>query len=204
MLYESKRKSLRLNGYDYSQAGAYFVTICAQARKSLFGEVLGDEMYLIEYGRIVKGGWQELPSQYLSTQLDYFTVMPNHVHGIIFLVGAGSPRPEIPSFQVGGGTPPLQQIPNLSAIIGYFKFHSTKRINEIRHTPGAKVWQRGFYDHVIRDDESLNRIRNYIFTNPIRWHLDRENPAARNRDDFDIWLDSCKTSPYQINRLSEA
>jgi REP element-mobilizing transposase RayT len=201
---ESKRKSLRLNGYNYSQTGAYFSTICAQARKSLFGKVLGDDMHVNEYGKIIRGCWQELPSHYPSIQLDYFTVMPNHVHGIIFLVGAGSPRPEIPTSQAGGGTPPLQQVTNLSAIIGFFKFHSTKRINEIRHTPGAKVWQRGFYDHVIRDDESLNRIRNYIFTNPSRWHLDRENPTARNQDDFDIWLDSYKTSLHKRNRLSEA
>jgi putative transposase len=201
---ESKRKSLRLPGYDYSQAGAYFVTICAQARKSLFGKVLGDEMHMNEYGRTVQGGWRKLPSHYPSIQLDYFTIMPNHVHGIICLVGAGFTRPEILSFPVGGETPPRQQFPNLSAIIGYFKFHSTKQINEIRHTPGAKVWQRGFYDHVIRNDESLNRIRNYIITNPNRWHLDRENPAAPNRDDFDIWLDSCKASLYKRNRLSEA
>jgi putative transposase len=197
------RKSLRLTGYDYSSSGAYFVTICVHARKNLFGRVVGDEMEFAEYGRIVHHCWQELLSKYLTIKLDYFTVMPNHVHGIIFLVGAGYPRPEIPSLEVGGETPPLQKNPNLSTIIGYFKYQSTKRINGVRQTPGASVWRWGFYDHVIRDDDSLNRIRTYIETNPSRWHIDRENPEARDRDDFDIWLDSRKTSFHKI-RLSEA
>jgi putative transposase len=192
---ESKRKSLRLSGYDYSQAGAYFVTICTHGRKSLFGRVVDDEIYLTEPGRVVYRGWQELNFKYPTIQLDYFTVMPNHVHGIILLVGAGSPRPEIPSLQLGGETPPLQKNPDLSRIIGYFKYQSTKRINAARQTPGVKVWQKGFYDHVIRDDESLNRIREYIATNPSRWDMDRENPAAHGKDDFDNWLAKFKTLP---------
>ena len=152
-------------------------------------------MCLNEYGIIVQRSWHELSSQYPPIYLDYYTVMPNHVHGIIFLVGAGSPRPEIPPYKVGGETPPLQKPPDLSAIIGYFKYQSTKQINAVRQTPGAKVWQRGFYDHVIRDDESLNRIRDYIATNSSRWDLDRENPAAHGKDDFDDWLAKFKAFP---------
>jgi len=122
--------------------------------------------------------------------------MPNHVHGIIMIVGAGSPRPLIPPTDLEGGeTPPLQKQPSLSAIIGYFKYQSARLINEQRGTPGAKVWQRSFYEHVIRDDESLNRIREYIDTNPKRWTLDRENPDAEGKDDFDCWLATFKASP---------
>jgi putative transposase len=135
----TRRKSLRLAGYDYSEPGAYFITICVHARKSLFGRVVGEEMDFTEYEKIVNHCWQELPSQYPTMKLDYFTVMPNHVHGIIILVGAGSPRPEIPSLLMGGGTPPLQAGPNLSTIIGYFKHLSAKLVNESRRTPGAKV-----------------------------------------------------------------
>jgi putative transposase len=201
---ESKRKSLRLSGYDYSQAGAYFVTICTNGRKSLFGRVVDDEIYLTEPGKIVYRGWQELNFKYPTIQLDYFTVMPNHVHGIILLVGAGSPRPEITSMQLGGETPPLQKNPNLSTIIGYFKYQSTKQINAARRTPAAIIWQRGFYGHVIRDDESLNRIHDYIVTNPKRWQIDRENPTACAQDDFDLWLDSFRTSPHKMSSFSKA
>jgi putative transposase len=200
MARESKRKSLRLRGYDYSQAGAYVVTICTHGRECLLGRVVDDKIYLTEPGQIVYRGWQELDLKYPTIQLDYFTVMPNHVHGIILLVGAGSPRPEIPSLQLGGETPPLPKNPNLSTIIGYFKYQSTKQINAARYTPAAIIWQRGFYDHVIRDDESLNRIREYIATNPSRWDLDRENPAAHGEDDFDKWLATFKTlSPNKLS-----
>lgn len=193
------RKSLRLTGYDYSQTGAYFVTICAQARKNLFGSIVNDEMHLNEPGRIVDSCWRDLSSHYPTIDLDYFTVMPNHIHGIIFLVVAGSPRPGKPLGPSGGETPPLQKNPNLSTIIGYFKYQSAKQINRARQTPGDKVWQRSFYDHVIRDDDSLNRVRSYIETNPLRWHLDRENLASCARDDFDVWLDSLRTSRPKIN-----
>lgn len=199
-----RRKSLRLTGYDYSQTGVYFVTICAQARKNLFGSIVNDEMHLNEPGRMIYSCWRELSSHYPTIELDYFTVMPNHIHGIIFLVGAGFPRPGVPPGAVGGETPPLQKNPNLSTIIGYFKYQSTRQINGARQTPRAKVWQRSFYDHVIRDDDSLNRVRSYIETNPLRWHLDRENLAARARDDFDVWLDSFRTPRPKTNPFSKA
>jgi putative transposase len=195
-----ERQSLRLKGYDYSQTGAYFVTLCVQGRKNLFGRILDGNLELYDNGMIIQGCWQDLPLKYPTIILDYFTVMPNHVHGIISLVGAGSPRPEIPAWSVGGETPPLPMDLNLSTIIGYFKYQSTKLVNESRRTPGARVWQRGFYDHVIRDDESLNRIREYIITNSRRWHLDRENPEACKKDDFDLWLNTYKIPPSSTPR----
>ena len=191
-----QRKRTRLKEYDYSNEGAYFITICAQGRKCLFGLISDGEMRLNEYGKILINYWNELPYKWPNVSLDYFAVMPNHVHGIIMIVGAGSPRPLIPPTDLEGGeTPPLQNQPSLSQIIGYFKYQSAKKLNASRATPGAKVWQRSFYEHVIRDDESLNRIREYIATNPSRWHLDRENPAAHGKDDFDDWLAKFKTLP---------
>jgi REP element-mobilizing transposase RayT len=193
-----KRKITRLKGYDYSNEGAYFITICAQGRKCLFGLISDGKMRLNEYGKILINYWNEVPSKWPNVTLDYFTVMPNHVHGIIMIVGAGSPRPLIPPSDLEGGeTPPLQNQPSLSQIIGYFKYQAAKKINESRATPGAKVWQRSFYEHVIRDDDSLNRIREYIATNPSRWDLDRENYKARGKDNFDDWLAEFKTLPPQ-------
>jgi hypothetical protein len=85
--------------------------------------------------------------------------------------------------------------PSLGQIIGYYKFQSTKAINEFRKIYGQPVWQRGYYEHVIRDEESLNRIREYIFNNPMLWELDRENPQAKGKDEFDVWINSFKMFP---------
>lgn len=176
-----KRRSLRIPGYDYSLAGAYFLTICIHGRKYLLGEIIAEEMFLNDYGKIVVGCWNDMPNHYDNIELDDFVVMPNHVHGIIFLVGAGlKPAP--------AGKP-------LTEIVRGFKTFSSRSINRIRHTPGVPVWQRGYYEHVIRNEESLNRIREYIITNPQRWELDRENLGAKGKDDFDGWLDSFKTKP---------
>jgi hypothetical protein len=85
-----------------------------------------------------------------------------------------------------------------TAVIGYYKFQSTKAVNELRKTSGQPVWQRSYYEHVLRDDASLNRIREYIFNNPLLWEIDKENPQAKGIDEFDVWLDSFKTLPSKI------
>jgi putative transposase len=141
------RQGLRLREYDYSQAGAYFLTICVQGRESLFGNIVDSKMQESEYGKIVAACWDDLPSKYSAIILDAFVVMPNHVHAIIMIPGTG------------GETPPLQKPCSLGQVVGYFKYQTTAKINEARGIPGAKVWQRGYYEHVIRDDGSLNRIR---------------------------------------------
>jgi putative transposase len=176
----SRRRHLRLAGYEYSQPGPYFVTICIKERACILGSIAESVIQLNELGRIVTLCWQALPSHYPDISLDAFAVMPNHFQGIIF-VGAGSPRPST-------GT-------TLSNIIGYFKYQSTKRINELRNSPGAPLWQRNFFEHVIRADSSLNRIREYICTNPERWELDRNNPGARGTEEFDRWLAGIKGRP---------
>jgi REP element-mobilizing transposase RayT len=168
-------------------------------------------MNLNNYGKAVAQCWQELPNYYPNIQLDAFAVMPNHVHGVIVIVGAGSPRPYWVEMHPMG--PALlgneagtvnKYISNqhkkvtLGQIIGYYKFQSTKAVNELRKTSGQPVWQRSYYKHVLRDDASLNRIREYIFNNPLLWEIDKENPQAKGIDEFDVWLDSFKTLPSKI------
>jgi|GEM_PF-899802 len=159
----SKSRSIRLKGYDYKQAGAYFVTICTQDRVCLFGDVVDGQMRLNREGRVVETVWHEIPNHYPHVQLEAFVVMPNHVHGIIVIVGAGfKPAPTTKH--------------GLSEIVRAFKTFSSRRINEMRNTRGVAVWQRNFYEHIIRNEGSLHRIREYIQNNPFQWAFDRENP----------------------------
>ena len=88
----------------------------------------------------------------------------------------------------------------MGQVVAYFKYQSTKHINEIRATPGVPIWQRNYYDHIIRDEHALQRIRDYIATNPLRWALDRENPARLATDDFDRWLDAQGKIPVRRKR----
>lgn len=172
------RRSIRLQGYDYSQAGAYFVTMCAQDRGCLFGDIIDGKMALNDPGRIVERCWKDIPAHFRHVESDEFMVMPNHVHGIIVLmdspVGAthASPLPMTGRIQ----NPRGPRCRSLASIVGSFKSAVAKRINEMRDTPGASVWQRNYYEHIIRDDGSMNRIREYIANNPVQWELDRENP----------------------------
>ena len=169
------RRSIRLKGYDYAQPGAYFVTICTQHRACLFGAVVDGEMRLNELGRIVRDEWLKTAKLRPRVVLDEFVVMPNHVHGIIMVVdddgGRGTLQraPTIERF----GKSTSDSIPT---IVRLFKSATTRRINQHRGTPGTLVWQRNYYEHIIRNEQTLNRIRRYIVENPLRWHLDRENP----------------------------
>ncbi len=200
-----RRVSLRLPGFDYSQEGAYFVTVCVKGRQSLFGKIIDNEMNLNEFGKIAAAGWDDLSSYYNSAiKLDAFTVMPNHIHGIMVITGAKwfGPLTDNP-IKTGGETPPLQKPPALGQILGYYKYQSAARINTLRKTAGASLWQRGYYEQVIRDDQALNRIREYIAGNPPRWRLDRENPQSRGKDDFDSWLAAIQGRPGLIKEKSK-
>ena len=208
------RRSIRLKGYDYTQAGVYFVTIVTQNRACLFGDIVAGEVRLNAFGQVVAETWQWLATQYGYVELDEWVVMPNHLHGIIIITGTGDGRPAdgggvgggsrtAPTVigatggggGVGGGsrtaptviasTAPMVKRKPLGRLIGAFKTVSTKRINEYRGTPGVVVWQRNYYEHIIRDECSLNRIREYIAANPLRWHLDRENVHAAGPDPGD-------------------
>ena len=164
------RRSIRLKGYDYAQAGAYFVTVCTHDRACLFGEVVDGEMRLNDAGNIIRDEWIRTGDMRSNVELDAFVVMPNHFHAIVVLSHDGHCRGDRPVAPTG----PTPR--SIGAIMAGFKSASTRRVNEIRRTPGVPVWQRNYYEHIIRDDASLNRIREYIVNNPIQWEMDRENP----------------------------
>ncbi len=172
------RRSIRLKGYDYSQAGAYFVTICTQNRACLFGEVVDGQMRVNELGEIVREEWLRTGQIRPNVELDAFVVMPNHIHGIIVLRGYDrrGTLQRAPTTVERFGKPTSNTIPT---IVRLFKSATTKRINHLRGTPGARVWQRNYYERIIRNDDELRRIREYIANNPLQWALDRDNPAFR-------------------------
>ncbi len=179
------RRSIRLPGYDYTQPGAYFVTICTHNREPLFGRVVNGEMVLNAWGRIVWEEWFRTAQvrPYVELFEDEFVVMPNHIHGIIWIVRdtVGAQRRCAPT-KPGGVTPNNVAPGSLGAIVRAFKSAVTKRINALRGTPGARVWQRNYYEHIIRNERALNAIRRYIAENPQRWHLDRYNANATGTD----------------------
>lgn len=169
------RKSLRLPNYDYTQPGSYFVTMVTKHRLCLFGDVLNGEMRPNSYGQIVMQCWNDLGNHYPHVSQDEFVVMPNHIHGILILndVGAGlKPTPTRPNI--------LQKRHGLPEIVRGFKTFSARRINHLRNIPGVPVWQRNYYEHVIRNERELDGIREYIVNNPTQWELDSENPANVN------------------------
>jgi REP element-mobilizing transposase RayT len=174
-----RRRSIRLQRFDYARPGAYFITICTEGRACLFGEVVDGEMRRYECGLLVHDIWETIPDHHPNVELDAFIVMPNHIHGILIIMqGRGTTRRA-----TAGNTPPYEQFQkpvagSIPTIIRSFKSAVTKQINELRHTPGGVVWQRNYYEHVVRSERDLNRIRAYIQNNPARWAEDR-NPPGR-------------------------
>jgi putative transposase len=183
------RRSLRLRDYDYTQAGAYFITIVTHERTCFFGEVLDGDMQLNDAGRMVQSVWDGLPAHYPRLKPDEFVVMPNHVHGVIILSDRITPGDGIgvADRRAGFKPAPTNAQHGLSEIIRALKTFSARRINELRQTPGASIWQRNYFEHVIRDEESLNRIRQYIQNNPARWEFDPENREVQNPEPADAW-----------------
>ena len=184
------RRPVRLQEYDYSLGGAYFVTICTAHRKMLFGDVVNHQMVLNEAGRIVADEWLRSSRIRAEVELDAWVVMPNHIHGIVTItdIGSGNQRrvcsPRCGCVPGRGDRPvaPTGTGPrSLGAMMAGFKAAAARRINAVHGTPGAPVWQRNYYEHVIRYEAMLNRIRQYIEENPARWAEDPENPARRRR-----------------------
>jgi REP element-mobilizing transposase RayT len=169
------RRSIRLPGYDYSQAGAYFVTVVAQNRLCLFGDIENGTMRLNEAGQMVEGVWDAIPAHYPGVDVDAFVLMPNHVHGVIVLGDGLLER---------GPAPAVAPPPTLSVgdVMHRFKTMTTKRyadgVRQRGWTPfPGRLWQRNYYEHIIRDESALQRIREYIAENPARWDEDQENPG---------------------------
>ncbi len=159
-----RRRSPRLQDYDYSSAGAYFVTICAHEHMHLFGEVAEGLMVLSLAGAIAQDQWFVLPRRFPLVQLDEFVVMPNHVHGILVMTEPDSQSASTHSK------------PTVSQVIGAYKSLVVKcvwgdpRLSWNRNMP---IWQRSFHDHIIRDDRDLAMIRGYIAGNALKWSYDR-------------------------------
>ncbi len=228
------RRSIRLRGYDYSQANPYFVTLCTQQKLCLFGEVVDGEMHLNDAGLMVEEWWNELGHKFPRTLTASFRIMLNHLHAVFVILESGldmaalfgigfddldfdkteenegivSSLARVRIVQGGHAGPPLQKVDadavahagpparsRLGHMMQWFKTMTTNAyIRGVRNSdwqpfPG-KLWQRDYYEHNLRDEESLNRIREYIRDNPARWHLDRENPDRIDDDEFDEWLDA--------------
>ncbi|MBE7511262.1 MAG: transposase [Anaerolineales bacterium] len=176
------RRSIRLKHYDYAQNGAYFVTICTHERRCFFGTIRDGEMMVNAWGQIVIEEWEQTAILRPNVALDAFVVMPNHVHGIIVMVDDGrgmmhhAPTDHAPT-QPPDHAPPKREFSkpiaqSLSTIIGTFKAAVTRRINRLPNASGHSIWQRNYYEHIIRNDDDLIRIREYIETNPSRWQQD--------------------------------
>jgi REP element-mobilizing transposase RayT len=199
------RRSIRLKGYDYSLPGAYFVTLVVQGQEHLLGRVHGEIVGPSRFGEIVLATWDDLPQHYPRVVLDAFCLMPNHVHAIIVLTDEGMVTAGVcrgGSVSVPGqglsqaslGPQPLADEDktrpyggpvssnhlaaanvSLPDVVCGFKSFTARRINQLRGAPGAPVWQRNYYEHIIRDHDEWTRIQAYILANPINWSDDPEN-----------------------------
>jgi len=181
------RRSIRLKGYDYSQAGAYFVTLVAYQSECLLGNVRDDKIVLSEKGEIIKAYWLRLPKIF-NLQLDEWVIMPNHLHSIIWILDSdtGDATAQINNlktiFFLAVASPKQRPIGtktrSLGAIIQNFKSVTTRKINQLRGTPGLPTWQRNYYERIIRDEGEWGRIRLYIQENPARWIEDMRKGEA--------------------------
>jgi putative transposase len=180
--FKHHRRSIRLQGYDYTKAGTYFVTLAAHHRECLFGDIADGEMRLNALGRIVAEEWLRSANIRKEIELDEWIVMPNHLHGIVMItmdtddVGAHGRAP-LQCSPENGDMPLRRPAKSLGSFIAGFKSATTKRIYQIRNMPGEPVWQRNYHDHIIRDENSLNLIRRYIVGNPATWADDAEHPS---------------------------
>ena len=155
------RKLNRLNEYDYSQNGAYFVTICTQGRKPILSQIVGDGSPVPNpAGKIVEEYIRKIPEKYPSVSMDKFVIMPDHIHLLLRFhsdQGTGNPSP------------------TLGSVVGWYKYQVTKLVNEHLNTQGEKFFQRSYYDHVIRNQQDYDEIWLYIENNPQKWIIQKNN-----------------------------
>ena len=167
------RRSIRLKGHDYGRAGIYCVTLCIQHREYRLGNIAEGMVHLTDAGHMVQRAWEQLPDRFPDMALDSYVVMPNHFHGLV-VFAQNAPQP-------------------LGSIIGAFKSITTHQyIVGVKESGwpafDKKVWQRNYYEHIVRDEVSLARIREYIVMNPLRWDADRENLAREHECEIEQWL----------------
>jgi putative transposase len=183
------RRSIRLQGYDYAQAGAYYVTMVAEGRERLFGEVVDGEMRLNAAGQMIEKWWLELAHKFPTISLGAYVIMPNHSHGIIIIndvradVGADlrvGPALKDDNVYMETGAHAGAPRPDLPTIVQWFKTMTTNEymrgVKQLEWPAfNGKLWQRNYYEHIIRNDEDYNRIHLYIESNPLNWSRDKEN-----------------------------
>ncbi|MDD5287273.1 MAG: transposase [Desulfuromonadaceae bacterium] len=184
------RHSIRLTDNDYSQVGAYFVTVCVWKREGLFGEIVNGEMVLNDMGQIVVEELERTSEMRSNVELDVYSIMPNHFHAIILIINNVGATPMARPGAIGNNvvvthknratqrvapTGPVSG--SIGAVMAQFKSIVTKRINALRNNHGCPVWQRNYYERVIRNEDELSRAREYIVNNPLKWELDKENPV---------------------------
>jgi putative transposase len=193
------RRSIRLRGYVYSSRGIYFVTICTEKKVCLFGQVVDNEMKVNEAGRIVEKVWNSIPDRFPNVQVDSFVVMPNHVHGVIAIMSDGrqgaasgartnaeaggvlkgaasSARTSAETTEGAVSGARANASPSLGKILRAFKSISAIEVNKEFGCEGRAVWQRNYFEHIVRDGDDLDRVRRYIVENPWHWAEDEENP----------------------------
>jgi REP element-mobilizing transposase RayT len=183
------RRSIRLRGHNYAGGGAYFLTCCVEGKECLFGRVVESTMLVNECGQLIQRTWAAIPQRFPSVILDAFQVMPSHWHGILVIPGPGldpclaaatgaaviHPRPTRP--QAGASRGPTKDgRPSLGDIMRVFKSISTIAVNRLLSRTGRRLLQEDYFERVIRNVDSLEKIRDYIRTNPARWQEDPENP----------------------------
>jgi len=176
-----RRKQVRLPGYDYSQPGRYFITVCTFEKARIFGEVHDGYFDPSQAGNIVRECWYELPAHYAGVHLDKFVVMPNHIHGILIFS-----RPVGEELKPGVRVSPTRTV---SEVVRGLKTFSARRINEMTGATGKVIWQRGYFEHIVRTNKGFAAIRQYIRDNPGAWEKDPENYASPRKGGFE-------TRPY--------
>lgn len=171
-----KRRLLRLGDWDYTRPGAYFITLVAHHNICRFGEIIDGDLRLNTTGKIILEEWERTSEIRREVDLDAYILMPNHLHAIVVLE-------ETTQFhQMIKDNPHLsfsRSPRSLGALIAGFKSSTTKKVNILEGSPGSPLWQRNYYEHIIRNEADLVRIRRYIQENPARWSLDHENPVNR-------------------------
>jgi len=182
------RKSIRLKNYDYSQAGLYFVTIVTQGRENLFGDIVVGEMVANDAGVLVRDEWFESEKIRDEIKMHQFVIMPNHLHGIVEItvrtnVGANGRSPVQCPVQLHTQSTSIKSMrpQSIGSFVAGFKSSVTKKINQIRHTPSRKLWQRNYWEHIIRNENEYQRIAQYIIDNPKKWEHDKLNGGAGNQ-----------------------
>jgi REP element-mobilizing transposase RayT len=199
------RKSIRFKGYDYTQAGAYYITICTYQRQCLFGEIVAGVMHLNLISETLQNCWHRLPQHFPFIELDAFVIMPNHLHGIILITDDKTTNKNQLFKQPIVQSVSSAQIPtlpkgtesgSLAALVQNFKSIVTRKINRLTRNYGT-IWQQGYHEEIIRDERAYNNIRKYIVENPLKWHED-ENYIIQKCDRH---TKSSSTNRPQINQF---